>query len=221
MAFNQPSPYNYAGRSERMAGLTADLPSGGAGKPGFFKKGGMGRSILAGAIGSIGDELAGNTNYADMMALQRKEGIAQQQALMQYALDLQKAMATRDYERKNPVPNEFERAMSGAGIDPGSERGQRMSMQRAYSLASPPVIQNVPGVGITSVPRPGPPQPTPQSIAFLQQHPETAADFEERYQLPPGSAARFLQQGAGQQQPGGPPRNMPFGSPLDPNLGRY
>jgi hypothetical protein len=85
-----PSPYDYPARDIRMAQLTQQLPEDmlerlpeGSGmlerqpavptlsladariaKPGFFRKGGIGRNLLGNVIGSVGDALAGNNAFA-------------------------------------------------------------------------------------------------------------------------------------------------------------
>lgn len=196
-----PGPGVYPGRDERMAALTADLP---AGAPKEKGKGGAWKGILASILGSVGDSLAGNDNFAKTQLLKRKADQDAIDAWRQQQYEFQRQVALAQWKRDNPDPSEFDRAISGGGIDPKSTQGQTIYRQRAESMANPPIIQNVPGVGIVTMPRPTstPAGPPPGAIEYLRQHPDTANFFDQKYGT--GSAASILGRGGASPSSGSP-----------------
>lgn len=126
-------------------------------KPSAFAKGGKGWEIL----GIIGDALqatgGGQPTYGPMMAEQRQEEERGRQRLAELLMQQQQRQADRDaalqdrmkiidYQRENPAPDAFGRALMGAGIDPSSAEAQALYRKRAEMLTNP--VQLVPdGMG--------------------------------------------------------------------------
>lgn len=133
------------------------IPQVQAPKPSAFAKGGKGWEIL----GIIGDALqtagGGQATYGPMMAEQRQEEERGRQRLAELMMQQQQRQADRDaalqdrmkiidYQRENPAPDAFGRALMGAGIDPASAEAQALYRKRAEMLTNP--VQLVPdGMG--------------------------------------------------------------------------
>lgn len=126
-------------------------------KPGAFGKGGDAWKIM----GIIGDALqtagGGQATYAPYMQ-QLQERISEEEKFrqrlqaqaQQKQQEREAALRDRkeilDYQRENPMPDSFARALQGAGINPESPEGQALYRQRAEMLTNP--VQLVPdGMG--------------------------------------------------------------------------
>ena len=120
-----------------------------------------GKDAIGLALGAIGDAFTGQPVTSQLLlggiADRRKAEQQAQLAAQQRAAGLEDFAAKRRIEIDNPVPDVFDRALKGAGIDPNSERGRQFFADRAASLASNPndefISVEIPGRGRFNGPR--------------------------------------------------------------------
>lgn len=133
-------------------------------KPSAFAKGGKGWEI----VGILGDALAtaggGQATYGPMMAEQRQLEEKGRQKLAELMAQIEQRKADRaaaledrktiiDYQRDNPAPDSFQKALMLAGIDPDSDEARNLARKRAEMLTNP--VQLVPdGMGGYAAVRP-------------------------------------------------------------------
>lgn len=126
-------------------------------KPARFIDGGKfrGKDALALALGAIGDAFTGRPvaaqNLFGSIAARREAEQQQRLAQQKRIADFEDAQRKRQFEIANPIPDAFDKALRGAGIDPASPEGQALFRDRAASLAADPndqfVSGNIPGFG--------------------------------------------------------------------------
>lgn len=134
-------------------------------KPARFIDGGKfrGKDALALALGAIGDAFTGRPlaaqNLFGSIAARREAEQQQRLAQQKRAADIEDAQRKRQFEIANPIPDAFDKALRGAGIDPASAEGQQLFRDRAASLATDPndqfVTVNIPGLGTYAGPKSG------------------------------------------------------------------
>lgn len=138
------------------------MPQAPAKKPGLFGQGGVGRYMA----GAIGDALLQNAGMQPIHAPAVQQAQQMAAALRQQSLkreqDWQDWVQRETWKRANPepqAPNEFQRTLAMAGIDPNSAEGQQLARQRAESMARDPddafVVVPIPGRGTYAGPRSG------------------------------------------------------------------
>lgn len=139
---------------------------------GFFGAGGPGRGI-AGAIGDVLLQYAGmQPIYAQSMAANlraRMQQLQNEREDQQYQRQRTDRMADwrtqQEWQRNNPAPDQLERYMRAAGIDPASQQGRAMFEQAARNRANPMIavdVQQPDGSTIRQFIRPG--QQSPQGL---------------------------------------------------------
>lgn len=204
---------------EQLAGAapppTADLDAGFAPAqpqhPGFFKPGGMGRT-LAGTLGDVLMQYGGlQPVYAPM---QRERQQAEQQEVQwqrRRQAENEDWRNRQDYEnahRPPPQPTELDRALAATGVLPGTPAYADAMKRRADNILNPMMaVQTLDANGnpaVSYVPRNppgGPPTSEPGSVSgppqgaveHLRQNPALKAAFDQKYG--PGMADRYLGQG--------------------------
>lgn len=207
----RPNPQaDYSGMDAQIAAL-ADRPPEAAPVPGkkagFFGKGGGAWSIL----GHVGDQLAGNDSFATLQQASVAEQIRQRKA----ADDVKDAMALKQWEWANKpeeLPGIAKEAAWYQGLPQNAQQGGGLSqpMVNDYLKLRFPAQQAGPppanvGYGAT-VTQPGQPGA-----------PGAGAGSGEMIADGPNGPIRYNPQ-TGQWEP--LRRNIPMGSPLNPNLGR-
>lgn len=122
-----------------------------------------GKDALALALGAIGDAFTGRSlaaqNLFGSIAARREAEQAARLAQQKRITDFEDFQRKRQFELANPVPDAFDKALRGAGIDPASPEGQALFRDRAASLAADPndqfVSVNIPGLGTFAGPKSG------------------------------------------------------------------
>lgn len=128
-------------------------------KPSFFGEGGVGRAIA----GTVGDALLMNNGndalYTPIMAERRASAARLAAEAAKRQNELQDYEAKKQIDQRYQAPDTFERALAGGGIDPKSEQGRQLYLQRAESMARDPndefVVVPIPGRGTYAGPRSG------------------------------------------------------------------
>lgn len=136
---------------------------------------------IADIVGTLSDGILsayGQQGAYGKIQDQRRQFTQQQKlALAKAMIDRQNAQSKIDYERANPTPDNFERAMDAAGIPQGSPQRQQLAMQRANSLANPPQFVSdgmgggrwaYPSIGMAAPSAPQPSHDLPQGYAIRQ-----------------------------------------------------
>lgn len=124
-------------------------------KPKFFGQGGAGRSI-AGFIGDALLQMSGHPAiYAAAMERQQQAAAEEEQYQRHRAAELEDKKAYRQFETDNPTPpqpTEYERALTAAGIQPGTTEYQQHMSNYVGVKENPPRFMEVPGVGLVQLP---------------------------------------------------------------------
>lgn len=131
-----------------------DFTPGTKPKGGFFREGGMGRTIA----GLIGDALLQNADMAPVYApMQRqRQQTAQEEAQWHRRREAERADKQWEWANKPKDDDGFTSMMRAAGIDPNSDAGRAFYAQRLQrQVAEPDVITTLPNGQLYAGPRSG------------------------------------------------------------------